>query len=215
MTARPMTETTTIYLIRHAATPSNEQRPRILQGSSVNTSLSERRFRQAKRVGEFLSTVKFDAILSSPLLRAKETAAEIASPHSLQTQDVPGLEEVNVGRWERLDWKTIEQDFSEDYRRFMEDPVKNGYLGGESYGQVQERVVPVFKTVARKHSGQQIAVVAHTVVNRTLLGTFLGMDLAEAQNLAQENCSINILKVRDGLVSVETMNSAFHMRDVE
>lgn len=210
-----MNDTTTIYLIRHAATPSNEQRPRILQGSSVNTSLSERGFRQARRVGEFLATVKFDAILSSPLVRARETAAEIATPHSLPTQDVPGLEEVDVGRWERLDWKTIERDFPDDYRRFMEDPVKNGYLGGESYGQVQDRVLPVFKSVAREHSGRQIAVVAHTVINRTLLGTFLGMDLADAQNLAQENCCINILKVRDGAVSVETMNSAFHMRGLD
>lgn len=210
-----MTDTTTIYLIRHAATPSNEQRPRILQGSTVNTSLSERGFRQAKRVGEFLSTVKFDAVLSSPLVRAKETAAEIARPHSLDIQEVPGLEEVNVGRWERLDWGTIERDFPGDYRRFMEDPVKNSYLGGESYGQVQDRVLPVFKSVARQHAGQQVAIVAHTVINRTLLGTFLGMDLAEAQNLAKENCCINILKVRADMTSVETMNSAFHMRGVE
>ena len=142
---RPMTETTTIYLIRHAATPSNEQRPRILQGSTVNTSLSERGFRQAECVGRFLSAVRFDAIFSSPLIRARETADRIAAPRSMQCQEVPGLEEVNVGRWERLDWETIERDFPDEYRRFMDDPVKNGYLGGESYGQVQERVVPVFK----------------------------------------------------------------------
>lgn len=210
-----MTDTTTIYLIRHAATPANEQRPRILQGSTVNTSLSERGFRQAECVGKFLSSVRFDAVLCSPLIRARETAAEIASHHSLLPEEVAGLEEVNVGQWERLDWKTIEREFPDAYRRFMADPVKNGYLGGESYAQVQDRVLPVFKLVARQYSGQQIAIVAHTVINRTLLGTFLGIDLAEAQNLAQENCCINVLKVRDDIVSVETMNSAFHMSECE
>jgi len=210
-----MTDTTTVFLIRHAATPANEQRPRILQGSTVNTSLSKRGFRQAECVGEFLSTFTFDAVLCSPLIRARETAEAIAGHHSLIPQEVPGLEEVNVGRWERLDWATIEREFPDDYRRFMDDPVQNGYLGGESYGMVQDRVVPAFQGIVERHAGQQIAVVAHTVVNRTLLGTFLGLDRAEAQDLAQDNCCVNIIHARPGQTSVVAMNSAFHMRGVE
>lgn len=210
-----MTDLTTIYLIRHAATPANEQRPRILQGSTVNTSLSERGVRQAKRVGEFLSQFQFDAVLCSPLLRARETAEAIATPHKLTPQDVPGLEEVNVGRWERLDWHSIERDFPDEYRRFMDDPVRNGYLGGESYGQVQGRVLPVFRSIVKQHAGKQIVVVAHTVINRTLLGTFLGLNLAEAQNLAQENCCVNVVKVQTETPRVVTLNSTFHMRHLE
>lgn len=208
-----MSDTTTIYLIRHAATPANDQRPRILQGSTVNTSLSERGRRQAERAAAFFSTFHFDAVLCSPLIRAQETAAAIATPHSLTPQNVPGLEEVNVGRWERLDWTTIEREFPDDYRRFVEDPVRNGYLGGESYGQVQQRVVPVFESIVEQHAGQQIAVVAHTVINRTLLATFLRIDLAQAHHLTQDNCCLNVVEVRGDAARVVTMNSAFHMRD--
>lgn len=210
-----MSDTTIVYLIRHAATPANEQRPRILQGSTVDTSLSERGFRQARRAGEFLASFRLDSVLCSPLIRARETAAAIAAPHALVPQVVAGLEEVNVGRWEKRDWGTIEREFPEDYRRFMDDPVRNGYLGGESYAMVQERVVPAFHGLVSQHAGQQIAVVAHTVVNRTLLGSFLGMDLAEAQHLTQENCCINLLHAKPGRVSVVTMNSAFHMRGID
>lgn len=210
-----MTDTTTIYLIRHAATPPNEQRPRILQGSSVNTSLSERGFRQAQRVGEFLAGSTFDAIYCSPLIRARETAEAIAKRHRMTPIEVDGIQEVNVGRWERLDWGTIQREFPDEYQTFMNDPVRNGYLGGESYSDVQARVIPAFDQVVQQHAGQQVAIVAHTVVNRTLLGTFLGIDLADAQNLAQENCCVNLLKAKDGQTSVVTMNSAFHMAGVD
>ena len=210
-----MTDTTTVFLVRHAATPANEKRPRILQGSTVDTSLSERGFRQAKCVGEFLSEFSFDAVLCSPLIRARETAEAIAGHHSLIPKEVAGLEEVNVGRWERLDWATIEREFADDYRRFMDDPVQNGFLGGESYGMVHDRVVPAFQGIVERHAGQQIVVVAHTVVNRTLLGTFLGINLVEAQNLAQENCCVNIIQARPSQMSVVAVNSAFHMRDVK
>ena len=210
-----MTTTTTIYLIRHAATPSNERRPQILQGSTVNTSLSERGCRQARRLAGLLSETHFDAVLCSPLLRARETAAEIVRSRPFNYRSVSGLEEVNVGQWERLDWETIKREFPADYQKFNADPVEFGYPGGESLRQVLERVLPVFSGLVRQAAGNQIAMIAHTVVNRMLLGHFLGLDLAVAQHMAQANCCVNILRECSGTITVDTMNSALHLSGME
>ena len=204
-----------IYLIRHAATPANEQRPQILQGSTVNTSLSERGCRQARRMAGFLSEIHFDAVLCSPLLRAQETAAEIVESRPFTYRSVPGLEEINVGQWERLDWGTIEQKYPAEYQKYRADPVEYEYPGGESLRQVLDRVLPVFTEQVQKAAGQQIAIVAHTVVNRMLLGYFLGLDPGKAQHITQANCCVNILREQSGQIKVETMNSAFHMCDGE
>jgi broad specificity phosphatase PhoE len=87
---------TTLLLIRHGATPANEQRPRILQGSAIDQSLSERGQRQAQDVASYLADRKIDAIYSSSLKRAVETAQKIAEYHDCELQTIDGIQEVNV-----------------------------------------------------------------------------------------------------------------------
>lgn len=202
---------TNLFLVRHGATPSNEQRPQVLQGSSVDAPLSDRGRNQARQVGRFLSTFAIDAVFSSPLQRAVETAGAIAEHHSHTVEQVDGILEVNVGRWERLDWGTIERDFPDEYRRFTEDPVHTAYLGGESYVDVQNRIVPAFEKLLVENCGRTIVVVAHSVVNRTWLATLLGLDLAKLRGLPQDNCCINVIRWENGVTKLTTLNSTFHL----
>ena len=204
---------TILYLVRHGATPSNEEKPRRLQGCGVNGSLSPRGEKQAEQVGEFLSAVPLDAVFCSPLKRARETALRIASRQNLDTSVVEQLREVNVGRWERLDWGTISEQFPEDYQRFIEDSARYGYAGGESFTDVVNRVGPVFEELLTENVGKRIAIVAHSVVNRTWLSTLLEMPLRMARELPQDNCCVNIIRYRDGQTKLLTLNSHFHISD--
>jgi broad specificity phosphatase PhoE len=207
-----MPDSTTILLVRHGATPANEQQPRILQGGAIDQNLSERGARQAHAVAEFLAEHNITAVYSSYLKRAVETAQEIASRHDLVSHVVDGIQEVNVGQWERLDWASIEARFPNEYKLYHEDASTHGYLGGENHTQVQARILPVFRELAARHVGQTIVVVAHTVVNRTLLATLLGINLNRAKDLPQENCCINVVSCQSDNMQLVTFNSAFHMQ---
>lgn len=207
-----MSHSTTLLLIRHGATPANEQRPRILQGSSIDQSLSERGRHQAAAVASYLSDRRIDAVYSSRLKRAIETAREIATPHALESRPIDDIQEVNVGQWERLDWETIRQKYPTDYNRYMENSALHGYLGGENYTQVQARIMPVFRDLAVRHAGQTFAVVAHTVVNRTFLATLLGIELQRAKELPQDNCCINVIACEGETLKLVTLNSTLHMQ---
>ena len=207
-----MSDQTTLYLIRHGATPENEQRPRILQGCGVDNALSELGRQQAGQVADYLSTWPIDAVFSSPLRRAVETAGTIAAHHDLPVQTVESIHEVDVGRWQGLDWATIQREFPDDYQRYMDDSETHGYLGGESYRDVLQRISPAFVELLRQNIGRQIAVVAHTVVNRTWLASLLGIELGRAKELPQENCCINVVRFTADRPQLVTLNSTLHLR---
>ena len=199
-----------MFLVRHGATECNEARPPRLQGRN-DTELSERGRRQAERTGRFLAGRGIEAVFSSPLLRARETALLVAAPYGLDVNPIDALTEVDVGDWEGRDWNDIMQAEPEAYRRFMENPADNGYTGGETMQEVLERVLPAFEGLMAKNLGRRIAVVAHNVVNRTFTAHLLGLPVAKSWLVAQDNCGINVVRLRDGRMKIKTANAVFHL----
>lgn len=204
-------DTCYLHLLRHGATVSNLMRPPRLQGQHVDLELSDEGRAQAERTAQALAERPIAAIYSSPMQRAQQTAEAVAALHRLSVQTVEELVEVDVGHWENLQWNEIEQSDAENYRRFMEDPVRFGYPGGESLEQVVARVTPAFERLAQQHLGEEIVVVAHRVVNRTYLGYLLGLADFGASTVPQDNCAINLLRARGERLKPVTINSVLHL----
>jgi broad specificity phosphatase PhoE len=202
---------TTLYLIRHGATASNERVPPILQGSGVDSPLSDLGQRQAAATGRLLASFQLDAVFSSPMSRAVSTAEAVAAPHKLAVSTVAELHEIDVGDWEGLDWATISEQTPDEYRRFMDDSGANGYLGGESYQDVLDRVLPAFLHLLHENAGRQVAVVAHKAVNRSLLSHLLGLEMRRAKDLPQDNCCVNVITAHGDKLKLDTLNSALHL----
>ncbi len=209
----PDADETLLYLVRHGATPANEQRPYVLQGHGIDTSLSETGRRQAEAVSEFLADRPLDAVFSSPMLRARETAAAIAAPHGLSPATLDGVSECDVGRWEGRDWGSIMEDDSEAYHRFMEDPSTHGYPEGESYGDVFDRVEGPINQLLARHRGQVIVLVAHNIVNRVYVANLMGWPLSRAREIRQDNTGINVIRGRDDEITLMSFNVRFHLDD--
>ncbi len=215
MTTPTADSTTRLYLVRHGATDANLKRPYVLQGCSVNLSLSEVGRKQAAAVAEFLKSRKLVGVYSSPLKRAVETGQFIAAQQRLTVEPVEDLHECDVGQWEGLDWATIQQRHPEAHSAFLDDPESNPYLGGESYGAVLQRSRGALRALLERHPGQEFAVVGHNVVNRVLLADALGLDLKRARHLKQQNGCINVLEHSAGQTTVITLNAIFHLDGLE
>src|SRR6516162_11281845 len=128
--------TTTLYLLRHGATEANLANPARLQGRRLDPPLAKLGVRQAEATRDFLAIRPIDHCYSSPMRRAMQTAAIVAAPHALAPEPVDALVECDVGRWEGLDWQTIRQNDPDAYERYMSDPGRYGYPGGESFADV-------------------------------------------------------------------------------
>lgn len=205
---------TILYLVRHGATDANLQRPYILQGRTLNGPLSEIGRKQAAAVGGFLADYPLDAVFSSPMKRAVETAEQIATPHGHSIETIEDVAEVDVGDWESKSWDVIMQEDPELYERFMANPAEVPYKNGESYSDVAQRVIPAIRKVMEDNFGKTIALVAHNVVNRSLLATLLGLHLNKAKDIKQSNCGINILRLKGDEFSIIGMNAIFHLQDI-
>jgi len=204
-------DTTICYLVRHAATENNEQRPPVLQGQRLDVGLSAAGRDQAERTGRFLAERTIDAVYSSPMRRARETAEAIAAPHGLAVEVVDELIEVDVGEWEGLDWDEIRRGDPAAYEAFITDAGANGYLGGECLREVMDRAAPALDALLRRSVGRHVVVVAHNVVNRGYLTRLLEMPLAQYRLIPQDNCGLSVLRLRDGKIKATTVNCVFHL----
>jgi uncharacterized phosphatase len=148
---------TLIYLVRHGETDWNRERR--IQGAT-NIPLNDTGRDQASATGRLLSSRPWDAIITSPLARARETAEIIASTAGrprLHTLDE--IVERRYGEAEGLTYEQVEERFPND----ADVP------GRESRDAVAERVVPALVSLAEQYRGKSIVVVSHGGVIRALL----------------------------------------------
>jgi broad specificity phosphatase PhoE len=206
--------TTHLFLVRHGATSANERQPYVLQGKGVDLPLSENGERQAAAVGRLLAEFRIHQVFASPLVRARQTAAEIASPHGLSVNTIDALHECDVGEWEGLDWDTIHQRDPEAAREFLDRPGDHPYLGGESYRDTLDRVRPAICGLLERCVGQNIVIVAHNVVNRVFLAHLLGTDLNQAKGIPQSNGAVNFLRYQNAQTVVTSLNSVLHLDEM-
>lgn len=177
----------TIYLIRHG-----RQSSRLC---NVNVGLSPEGFRQAALVGERLAPEKIQAVYSSALLRAEQTAVAANLYWNAEHIVEPDLREIDFGQMEGLSASEIWWRFGDLERERQKMETDLPYPGGECAGDVIKRVMPILESVG-KGTLERVAVVTHGGVIRCAVSHILGMDPAKYRLLGREleNCSITRLR---------------------
>ncbi len=182
---------TRIYLIRHAETVVTEE-DRF--AGSQDQSLSPNGREHAEELATRLHEFEIDAVYSSPLRRAVETAEMIAGPHGLSVVQVSDLRELDHGHWEGLTRQQVEQKYPEEYAEYQRDPLDFAPEGGEPASAVVARAVPAVTGIVAGHPDQTVAVVSHKTTNRLLIAHFIGIDLKRYRDrLGQRPACLNVL----------------------
>jgi broad specificity phosphatase PhoE len=147
---------TSFVLVRHGETDWNRQ-GRSLGQTDVPLNATGRR--QAAESAGALAGERFDAVYSSDLARAMETAVTIAGPHGLSVRPDPGLREVDLGEWAGLTDAEIATRFPGRWRRWTAGEG-TGWTAGEPYEAMSERVCERLTELARAQPGH-VLVVGH------------------------------------------------------
>lgn len=182
---------TRVFLVRHAETEvTKEDR---FAGSDDPPLTTEGRD-HACGLATRLKGIRLDAIYSSPLRRAMETAGIVAEVQGMPVAAVVDLREINHGHWEGMTRAGVEKQFPEEYAAYEGDPLDFKAEGGESAQAVAERAVLALQQIVCAHSEQQIVLVSHKTTNRLLIGYLLGIDLRRYRDLlAQRPACLNVL----------------------
>jgi phosphoserine phosphatase len=215
---------TRVIIVRHGQSSYNALK--MIQGRCNESVLTEKGTADAHQVGAALSSLKFDAVYSSPLQRAKTTAEVILPylPGSPELLTPTGLLEIDLPLWEKLHKEAVKDKFSEDYRCWKERPHEFCMTLPQSEGTKEhfpvlalyEQAKQFWQEILPRHPGGTILIVAHNGINRCLLTSALGISPALYHSIQQSNCGINVLNFVGGwgeLVQLESLNQTSHMGD--
>ena len=180
---------TRVILIRH--TEPSEVDGRCY--GSLDVGLSVRGRARARAIARALASMELAAVYSSPLRRALETAGPVASVHGLSPIPSPAFRELDFGELEGRRYDEIARERPELFRTWMDDPTAVRFPAGESFSDFSERVRVEFESVRGHHVGEEVGVVAHGGVTRTILAAALGVPDAAIFRLDQSYGGVSVV----------------------
>ncbi len=184
--------TTTVYLIRHGETPWNVVGR--YQGQ-LDPPLTEKGRRQAQDTAAQLAPVGFEAIYSSDLARARQTAQALAEAVNLPVQLESRFREIQQGEWEGVLIGDIRKRWPEEIAGWEKDPWHHSPPGGERLPDVQARVFAAFDEISARHPGQTVAIFAHQLPIALLKIRFQGHPPEKIRSLIPANGAWEVFKV--------------------
>jgi len=196
----------------------------MIQGRCDESVLTEKGYEDARKVGAALSSLKFDAVYSSPLQRAKQTAEVILSylPGSPELLAPSNLMEIDLPLWEKQCRQEVQEKFPEEYLCWKERPHEFCMVIPTTEGSrehfpvlaLYEQAQQFWKEILPRHQGGTILIVAHNGINRCLITSALAIPPARYHSIQQSNCGINVLNFAGGwgeLVQLESLNQTSHL----
>jgi probable phosphomutase (TIGR03848 family) len=204
MPRRPPAPTpTTICFVRHGQTPTTGK---VLPGRAPGLHLNEAGIAQAQGAGARLATLKsIAALYTSPLERARETAAEIGKAIGKRAVVERGLLECDFGEWtgrelvglrKLPEWKTVEQS-----------PSAFRFPGGESFLDMRARLAAAVERLVARHPGEMIVAVSHADPIKVVVTDAIGAPLDLLQRTVISTCSVSVVTYGAGPPRVLTVNS--------
>jgi broad specificity phosphatase PhoE len=184
-----MPHPTRVLLLRHALTAAPDQ----FHGAESDVGLGPGGFEQARRVAARIAAERPDAVYSSGMRRAAETARVIAEACGLDPLEWPGLHERRMGPMSGMPraggWSVYEQTKA----HWIAGRLDFTHEGGESFAVMSDRATAAFRALLDREAGRTVVVVAHGVLNRVLLASML-----EGHSHADfERISIDFVGVHD------------------
>jgi probable phosphoglycerate mutase len=194
---------TTILLVRHGQTPTTGK---VLPGRAKGLHLAEEGRQQAATAAERIAALgRIDAIYSSPLERAKETAAPIAKARGLRTQIVRGLFECDFGDWTGKELKDLMK--LPEWRTVQSAPSTFRFPGGESFTEMQTRMVTTLDKLRLQHPGGTIVCVSHADTIKAAVAHALGTHIDLFQRIVISPASVTAISWHPGGPVVLAVNS--------
>lgn len=204
---------TSIVLIRHGETAWNAERR--LQGH-IDIALNAEGLRQAQALAGALADQRFDAIVSSDLQRAHQTAQALARVQAMPVHSDAALRERCFGGFEGLLYAEIEQRFPREFAAWQARDVDGAMPAGarvaETFRQFSQRVIGAISRLAEQHRGQSLALVAHGGVLECAYRAALGLSLETPRNFPVMNASINRFTVADGKLTLVSWGEVAHLQ---
>ena len=180
----------------------------------ADVNLDEVGIKQAELLGKYLSNWKLEAIYSSPLKRALDTANIVARYQKIGVHVAEGFIDFDYGEWQSLPEEEAKRLYPTLHNEWHNNPHKVKMPGGESLEDVRKRAVAIVNDVLPKYQGS-ILLVSHRVVNKVLICSLLGLDNSHFWNINLDVGGITIFNYVDGRFVLTRHNDTSHLKELQ
>jgi probable phosphoglycerate mutase len=189
MARRSPSPSTLVLFVRHGLTGTTGQ---VLPGRAAGLHLAEAGVAQAQAVAERIGQLKrVDAVYASPLERARETAAPIGKARGLRVTVDKGLQECDFGEWTGGELKTLAK--LPDWQTVQRYPSGFRFPGGESFTDMQARIVDTIDRLKARHPGGVLVAVSHADPIKAAVAHAMGTHLDLFQRIVISPCSVTAI----------------------
>ncbi len=199
---------TRLLVVRHGDTEFNSAQR--FQGYS-DIELSGAGYKQAERLRDRLAAERIDTIYSSDLRRALATAEVISSRHQTGITTCPELREINYGRLEGLTFEEIGRLYPEVADWCVNWSPQLEFPGGESFGELKERVSAFLSRLRNQALEKTILIVAHGGPLRLLLCFLLEIDPWHWRQFQLNLASLSIVETYPEIAVISLLNDTSHL----
>jgi probable phosphoglycerate mutase len=202
---------TLIYLVRHGETVLTPER-RFSGDGELDPALTEKGIAQAKAVAAVIPDRQPTRLISSPLQRTRQTAAEIAATTGLTPEFNESWREASFGYWDGLSVAEVKEQYPDEWARWVRE-IDFAPGGGESYSQVGRRANFAISKLAAQYPGESIVVVTHNAFIKSALAAVMEVSPEAVFHLDVGTCSISTIAIypSDGLRAVRSVNERSHI----
>ena len=191
-----------VLLMRHGETPWNRE-GRVMGRNPIELDDAGRR--QVESAVPLARTLAPDLIVSSPLVRARQSAEIIKSGIGAgAVVEDPRLSEVEYGRWEGMIYEDLIHDAH--YIHYRERPLDEPTPGGETMYDVQARGVAAVRHALTDHPGQRVLFVSHGDIIRTVLCHFMNLPLENFRRIRIDNATFFGIQVAGDFAEIKFLN---------
>ncbi len=195
----PRDRPTTLVLVRHGVTEATKGK--LFSGglASSNPPLTDEGREQARATGEWLAPLSgtFDALVSSPVRRTRETAEILSEFFDLEVEEEPGIAEMEFGTWDGMSFTEVHEKWPDELGSWLGD-LESAPHGGESFRAVEKRVLEGRDRMVASYAGQTVVVVSHVTPIKTLVADALGAPLEAVYRMELAPAAVTVISYFQG-----------------
>lgn len=197
-----------LILVRHGTTICNEGGA--LSGLT-DSILSEKGKLQASKLADYLKDKNIDKIYTTPFSRTKETVDRLSRVKNIQIEERCQLNEINFGDFEGLPFESIEEKYTEEVKKMINEGFKYKYPDGESLEDTFMRVKTELKKIMSDNENSTVLICSHGGTIRNIISYLLCDDYKYHWNFRVDNGSITEIEVENNFAVINKLNDTTYL----
>ncbi|EOD00389.1 alpha-ribazole phosphatase [Caldisalinibacter kiritimatiensis] len=181
-------------IVRHGETKANVNG---IYSGWTDFPLTERGFKQIKRIKKYLKDKRIDKVYSSPLKRALITSKEITKGNKLKVNETEKLKEINFGIFDGKMLDEIVKVHSTEWKEWTNNYINYRIPSGESLQDLHNRVVNFINEIITKEK-ETVLLITHGGVMRVIIAYLLGLDIKDTWHFKTSPGCLVEIEYEDG-----------------